>query len=75
MISKFLFLFFSILQNQEIQNAAQELTQAKKIHNLSQLVSLLTIVLITILILLIIYLYKNYKLQKKIRSLELSVKA
>ena len=70
MISKFLFLFFSILQNQEIQNAAQELTQAKKIHNLSNLISILTIFSITITILLILNVVKNYKLKAEINRLE-----
>jgi hypothetical protein len=72
MISKFLFLFFSILQNQEIQNATLELDQTKKIHDLSQLVTLLSIALLTVIILLCIYIYRDYKLKSEIKKLKIN---
>ena len=70
MISKLLFLFFSIIQNQEIQESFSQLAQTKKLHNLSQLITLLSITILTLIILLSINLFKNYKLSNKVRKLE-----
>jgi len=69
MISKFL--FFSILQNQEVTyTVVEEIARAKRESNLAQLITILSLFGITITFLLIINLVKNYKLQKRVRILE-----
>lgn len=71
MLSKLLITIFSILQNQEVTyTVAEEMARAKKVSNLSQLITLLSLTLFTIIILFVIYLYKNYRLRAKIRKLE-----
>ncbi len=65
MFSKLLLFFFTILQNQEFQATADELTRLKREDNLTQLVSLLTIALIIVLAILTFALIQNHKLNKE----------